>query len=222
MSKFYYRPEIDGLRAIAVLSVMLFHLNSNWLPGGFLGVDIFFVISGYLITSIISQEIQNNTFSYKNFYNRRIKRIYPVFILMLAIVSIIASLFFVHHEYEELRKTIKSATLFLSNLYLSHRQGYFDLAANENPILHIWSLAVEEQYYLFFPLLLVIAYKKFKTNTIFKPLILILIFLFILTSFIPQSTYSIIGLHNLYYVSFMRFPELLIGSYLALNKQTNK
>lgn len=78
MSKLYYRPEIDGLRAVAVLSVILFHLNPTWLPGGFLGVDIFFVISGYLITSIISQEIQNNTFSYKDFYNRRIKRIYPV------------------------------------------------------------------------------------------------------------------------------------------------
>lgn len=150
MSKLNYRPEIDGLRAIAVLSVILFHLNPTWLPGGFLGVDIFFVISGYLITSIITQEIQNNSFSYKDFYNRRIKRIYPVFILMLAIVSVIASLFFVHHEYEELRKTIKSAALLLSNFYLAHRQGYFDLSANENPILHIWSLASNITYSFLF------------------------------------------------------------------------
>lgn len=79
-----YRPEIDGLRALAIISVLIFHLNSNWLPGGFLGVDIFFVISGFLITKIITNEILDNRFSYKNFYNRRIKRIYPIFILVMA------------------------------------------------------------------------------------------------------------------------------------------
>uniref|UniRef100_Q0I1Z9 Possible acetyltransferase n=1 Tax=Histophilus somni (strain 129Pt) TaxID=205914 RepID=Q0I1Z9_HISS1 len=125
---------------------------------------------------------------------------------------------FVHHEYEQLRKTIKSATLLLSNFYLAHKQGYFDLSANENPILHIWSLAVEEQYYLFFPLLLVVAYKKFKTHQVFKPIVLGLTLLFILTSFIPQSIYIKIGWSNTYYISFIRFPELLIGSYLALSK----
>lgn len=118
-----YRPEIDGLRALAIISVLIFHLNSNWLPGGFLGVDIFFVISGFLITKIITNEILDNRFSYKNFYNRRIKRIYPVFILVMAMVSIFASLIFLRHEAEQLRKTIELATVFFSNFYLAHRQG---------------------------------------------------------------------------------------------------
>lgn len=219
MSTLRYRPEVDGLRAIAVLSVILFHLNPNWLPGGFLGVDIFFVISGYLITSIISQEIQENRFSYKNFYNRRIKRIYPVFILVMAIVSVVASFIFIRFESEQLRKTIELATVFSSNFYLSYRQGYFDLSANENPVLHIWSLAVEEQYYLFFPILLAFCYKKFKTHKIFKPLVIGLFIVFVLSSFVPNSWYSAIGLHNTYYISFIRFPELLIGSYLALSSK---
>lgn len=215
MSSITYRPEIDGLRAIAVLSVMIFHLNPSWLPGGFLGVDIFFVISGYLITSIISKEMQTGQFSFAKFYNRRIKRIYPAFILVMVIVSICSSFIFVRTESEQLRKTIELAFVFLSNFYLSYRQGYFDLSANENPIVHIWSLAVEEQYYLFFPVLLAFAYKKYQSTRAFKNIILGLFVFFILTSFIPNNVYGAVGLNNTYYISFIRFPELLIGSFLA-------
>ncbi len=141
-NKLSYRPEVDGLRALAVLSVFVYHLNENWLAGGFLGVDIFFVISGFLITRIITTEMVEGKFEFKTFYNRRIKRIYPVFILTLFIASIFSSLVFIRSEGELLRKTIELAVGFVSNFYLSNRQGYFDLAANENPILHIWSLAV--------------------------------------------------------------------------------
>lgn len=149
-----YRPEIDGLRALAVISVIIYHLFPHYLPGGFLGVDIFFVISGYLITKIITVEMSQGNFSFQRFYQRRIKRIFPVFILVMALASLFGSLFFIRSEGELQRKGIELGILSFANFFLANRQGYWDLAANENPILHIWSLSVEEQYYLIFPLLL--------------------------------------------------------------------
>ncbi len=211
-----YRPEIDGLRALAVLSVFIFHLNSSWLPGGFLGVDIFFVISGFLITSIITTQITNGHFSFKEFYKRRIKRIYPIFIVTLFLASLFSTFFFMDDESELLRKTIELATVFFSNFYLAHRQGYWDLSSSENPILHIWSLAVEEQYYLFFPIVLYFVYKKFKNKSSLLNISLILFIFFICSTFIPEQSYQKVRLFNTYYVSNLRFPELLLGSLLAL------
>lgn len=182
MSSIKYRPEIDGLRAIAVISVIIYHLNENWLSGGFLGVDIFFVISGFLITGIIITEIQQNSFSLKQFYTRRIKRIYPAFITVMALVSFIASAIFIYNDFNKLRKTIELAIAFLSNFYLGLTQGYFDLSANENPVLHIWSLAVEEQYYLIFPLILILAYKKFREVKVLFIITLILFFILLVGS----------------------------------------
>ncbi|WGE10406.1 acyltransferase family protein [Glaesserella parasuis] len=215
-NKLSYRPEVDGLRALAVLSVFIYHLNENWLTGGFLGVDIFFVISGFLITRIITTEMVEGKFEFKTFYNRRIKRIYPIFILTLFIASIFSSLVFIRSEGELLRKTIELAVGFVSNFYLSHRQGYFDLAANENPILHIWSLAVEEQYYILFPIILYFLYKKTQKSNIFMKVVIGLFVFFVLSSFLPKAVYESIGLYNSYYLSNLRFPELLIGSFLAL------
>ena len=180
MSSIKYRPEIDGLRAIAVISVIIYHLNENWLSGGFLGVDIFFVISGFLITGIIITEIQQTSFSFKQFYTRRIKRIYPAFITVMALVSFVASAIFIYNDFNQLRKTIELATAFLSNFYLGLPQGYFDLSANENPVLHIWSLAVEEQYYLIFPLILILAYKKFREIKVLFIITLILFLFYLL------------------------------------------
>lgn len=217
MSSIKYRPEIDGLRAIAVISVIIYHLNENWLSGGFLGVDIFFVISGFLITGIIITEIQQNSFSFKQFYTRRIKRIYPAFITVMALVSFIASAIFIYNDFNQLRKTIELATAFLSNFYLGLTQGYFDLSANENPVLHIWSLAVEEQYYLIFPLILILAYKKFREIKVLFIITLILFFILLTTSFIPANFYKeVLHKPNIYYLSNLRFPELLIGSLLAI------
>ena len=217
MSSIKYRPEIDGLRAIAVISVIIYHLNENWLPGGFLGVDIFFVISGFLITGIIITEIQQNSFSFKQFYTRRIKRIYPAFITVMALVSFIASAIFIYNDFNKLRKTIELAIAFLSNFYLGLTQGYFDLSANENPALHIWSLAVEEQYYLIFPLILILAYKKFREIKVLFIITLILFFILLATSFIPANFYKeVLHQPNIYYLSNLRFPELLIGSLLAI------
>ena len=217
MSSIKYRPEIDGLRAIAVISVIIYHLNENWLSGGFLGVDIFFVISGFLITGIIITEIQQNSFSFKQFYTRRIKRIYPAFITVMALVSLIASVIFIYNDFNQLRKTIELATAFLSNFYLGLTQGYFDLSANENPVLHIWSLAVEEQYYLIFPLILILAYKKFREIKVLFIITLILFFILLATSFIPANFYKeVLHQPNIYYLSNLRFPELLVGSLLAI------
>lgn len=223
MSSIKYRPEIDGLRAIAVISVIIYHLNENWLPGGFLGVDIFFVISGFLITGIIITEIQQNSFSFKQFYTRRIKRIYPAFITVMALVSFIASAIFIYNDFNKLRKTIELAIAFLSNFYLGLTQGYFDLSANENPALHIWSLAVEEQYYLIFPLILILAYKKFREVKELFIITLILFFILLSTSFIPTSFYKeVLHQPNIYYLSNLRFPELLVGSLLAIYHCSNK
>ncbi len=223
MSSIKYRPEIDGLRAIAVISVIIYHLNENWLPGGFLGVDIFFVISGFLITGIIITEIQQNSFSFKQFYTRRIKRIYPAFITVMALVSFIASAIFIYNDFNKLRKTIELAIAFLSNFYLGLTQGYFDLSANENPALHIWSLAVEEQYYLIFPLILTLAYKKFREIKVLFIITLILFFILLSTSFIPASFYKeVLHQPNIYYLSNLRFPELLVGSLLAIYHCSNK
>ncbi|HHF4151921.1 TPA: acyltransferase family protein [Haemophilus influenzae] len=217
MSSIKYRPEIDGLRAIAVISVIIYHLNENWLSGGFLGVDIFFVISGFLITGIIITEIQQNSFSLKQFYTRRIKRIYPAFITVMALVSFIASAIFIYNDFNKLRKTIELAITFLSNFYLGLTQGYFDLSANENPVLHIWSLAVEEQYYLIFPLILILAYKKFREIKALFIITLILFFILLATSFIPANFYKeVLHQPNIYYLSNLRFPELLVGSLLAI------
>lgn len=217
MSSIKYRPEIDGLRAIAVISVIIYHLNENWLSGGFLGVDIFFVISGFLITGIIITEIQQNSFSFKQFYTRRIKRIYPAFITVMALVSLIASVIFIYNDFNKLRKTIELAIAFLSNFYLGLTQGYFDLSANENPVLHIWSLAVEEQYYLIFPLILILAYKKFREVKVLFIITLILFFILLATSFVSANFYKeVLHQPNIYYLSNLRFPELLVGSLLAI------
>lgn len=217
MSSIKYRPEIDGLRAIAVISVIIYHLNENWLSGGFLGVDIFFVISGFLITGIIITEIQQNSFSLKQFYTRRIKRIYPAFITVMALVSFIASAIFIYNDFNKLRKTIELAIAFLSNFYLGLTQGYFDLSANENPALHIWSLAVEEQYYLIFPLILILAYKKFREVKVLFIITLILFFILLATSFVSANFYKeVLHQPNIYYLSNLRFPELLVGSLLAI------
>ena len=216
-----YRPEIDGLRAVAVLSVIIFHLKNRWLPGGFLGVDIFFVISGFLITNIILSEIQNGSFSFRDFYTRRIKRIYPAFIAAVSLASVIASQIFLYEDFNQMRKTIELSTVFLSNIYLGFRLGYFDLSANENPVLHIWSLAVEEQYYLLYPLLLIFCYKKTKSLRVLRNISIILFLILTATSFLPSGFYTdILNQPNTYYLSTLRFPELLVGSLLAVYGQT--
>lgn len=154
-----YRMDIDGLRAIAVLSVTIFHLNPHWLSGGFLGVDIFFVISGFLITSLLYRDISNDTFSFKTFYMRRIKRILPAFFVVIFVGLALAYTTFMHDGAKEAGHEAFGSVIFLANFVFSLGGGYFDVASEEKLFLHIWSLSIEEQFYFIVPTFLIILIK---------------------------------------------------------------
>jgi peptidoglycan/LPS O-acetylase OafA/YrhL len=147
-----YRKDIDGLRGIAVLFVLGFHCSRGFLGGGFLGVDVFFVISGYLISSIIFNDVLNDRFSIARFYERRIKRIFPSLIAVLSGTLILGWFVLWASEYRNLGKHVMGGATFVSNLLLWGETGYFDARAEFKPLLHLWSLGVEEQFYIFFPL----------------------------------------------------------------------
>jgi peptidoglycan/LPS O-acetylase OafA/YrhL len=146
-----YRPEVDGMRAIAVLSVILFHGKIGPVTGGFLGVDVFFVISGFLITSLIVKDLESGTFSFSKFYERRARRILPALLFVLACSFVAAWLLLLPKEFSAFCVSLVSTLLFNSNHYFWYVSGYFDTASEFKPLLHTWSLAVEEQYYILFP-----------------------------------------------------------------------
>lgn len=154
-----YRRDIDGLRAIAVLSVVTYHAFPNWMGGGFIGVDVFFVISGFLISTIIFENLDQGTFSFFEFYARRIRRIFPALILVLVACFAFGWFALLADEYKQLGKHIAGGASFISNFVLWNESGYFDNAADTKPLLHLWSLGVEEQFYIAWPLLLWLAYK---------------------------------------------------------------
>jgi peptidoglycan/LPS O-acetylase OafA/YrhL len=150
-----YRPDIDGLRALAVLSVLLYHVSPGRVPGGFLGVDVFFVISGYLISLIIFREQSAGMFSFSEFFIRRVRRLFPALIVILLSVMVFGAFALFPDEYQRLAKHVGAAILFLLNLRLMGEAGYFDVASDSKPLLHLWSLSVEEQFYLVWPALVV-------------------------------------------------------------------
>jgi peptidoglycan/LPS O-acetylase OafA/YrhL len=154
-----YRPEIDGLRAVAVLPVILFHAGFDVFSGGYVGVDIFFVISGYLITSIIVSEINAGNFSIINFYERRARRILPALFFVLLCSLPFAWLWLVPQDLKSLSQSLVAVCLFSSNILFWKTSGYFESAAELKPLLHTWSLAVEEQFYVFFPLVLMVLWR---------------------------------------------------------------
>ena len=149
-----YRREIDGLRAVAVLPVILFHAGLTFWSGGFVGVDVFFVISGYLITTILIDERERGTYSLLGFYERRARRILPALFLVLIACIPFAWMWVPPYPFEDFARSLAFAALFISNVHFLEHGGYFDLNADLRPLLHTWSLAVEEQYYLLFPLVL--------------------------------------------------------------------
>ncbi|HEV8108764.1 MAG TPA: acyltransferase family protein [Burkholderiales bacterium] len=149
-----YRPDVDGLRAIAVLAVVAFHAFPGAAPGGFAGVDVFFVISGFLISSIIFDDLKGGRFSFAGFYWRRVRRIFPALVLVLAACLALGWLLMLPDEYAVLGKHVAAGAGFASNIVLWREAGYFDTTADLKPLLHLWSLGVEEQYYLVWPLLL--------------------------------------------------------------------
>ena len=149
-----YRPDVDGLRAVAIVPVVLFHYGAPGFSGGFTGVDVFFVISGFLITSLILAELREGSFSIANFYERRIRRIFPALFLVIAACAVAGYVLLFPLAYDNFGETAMTTSLFVSNFKFWLETGYFDLAASAKPLLHTWSLAVEEQFYLFWPVLL--------------------------------------------------------------------
>lgn len=162
VSELRYRPDIDGLRAVAVLAVVLFHAGISSISGGFVGVDVFFVISGFLITTIIVKEIRRGDFSLTVFYERRIRRILPAFFVVMLFSAVVAYSLLLPQDFENFGKSLVAASLSVSNLLFWRESGYFDSTAELKPLLHTWSLGVEEQFYLFFPLLLMFIARFFK------------------------------------------------------------
>ena len=161
-----YRAEIDGLRALAVVPVILYHAGFSLFSGGFVGVDVFFVISGYLITTILLDDLENKTFSIKKFYEKRIRRILPALFLVMLVSVVFAYCFMIPVAMKDFSKSLIAVCLFISNIFFWKTTGYFETTAEEKPLLHTWSLAVEEQYYMFFPILLFLLW-RFGKNRVF-------------------------------------------------------
>lgn len=207
LSHLKYRPDIDGLRAVAVLLVLGFHIFPEWIPGGFIGVDLFFVISGYLISTIIIQNLNSNSFSFSQFYLRRIRRIFPALALVLSCSSIFSLFALYPAELISFKKYLLGGVLFLSNFVSWAESGYFDAAAYNKPLLHLWSLGIEEQFYIGWPLLLVLLFRK--TN------FTLLIFMLLIASFLLNICTVYGDGVFAFYSPLCRAWELLSGGLLA-------
>jgi peptidoglycan/LPS O-acetylase OafA/YrhL len=169
-----YNKEIDGLRAIAVISIILFHLNLNTFGGGFVGVDVFFVISGYLITLLIRDEVlRTGEFKYSQFYIRRARRLFPSLFFTLFLSFILAVLCFSQQDLFRFSNALATSAVGISNFFFWSESGYFDISADSKPLLHIWSLSVEEQFYLLWPLLIVFCLNKISQNK--QPLVILIL-----------------------------------------------
>lgn len=216
----FYRPDIDGLRAIAVLGVIIYHFDiifysKKIFPGGFVGVDIFFVISGFLITKIISDKIMTNSFSILEFYVKRIKRIVPLlfFMIMISIVFFYPILY--NDSFEEYFKSLISTVLFSSNLFFYLQDSYWGEPSLFKPFLHTWSLGVEEQFYIFYPLLLIYLYK----NRFDKIKVLLSI---AIISFLAILSFEFIDKEAIFYLIFFRIWEFIIGGIIIFVHNHNQ
>ena len=210
-----YRPDIDGLRAFSVFFVIGYHAFPEIFKAGFIGVDIFFVISGYLISSILIRNLKNNSFSFLDFYIRRIRRIFPALILVLVVCFAFGWFSLFPIEFKQLGKHIAGSAGFISNFILWNESGYFDNAANTKPMLHIWSLGIEEQFYFIWPLILWLIF-KIRINYL-----LFIIFL-IIVSFSFNVYEAKIDKVATFYSPLTRFWELLVGGLLAIIKDDYK
>ena len=204
-----YRAEIDGLRALAVLPVILFHAGFEWFSGGFVGVDVFFVISGYLITTIIISEMGEGKFSIVNFYERRARRILPALFFVMAACLPFAWLWLTPNDLKDFGQSLIAVSTFSSNILFWLESGYFDTAAELKPLLHTWSLAVEEQYYILFPIFLMLTWRLG-----IKWILILLFLIFLISLGVAQW-----GAYNSPTAAFYLLPtrvwELLIGAFLA-------
>jgi len=200
-----YNPSIDGLRGIAISLVLIFHIWPEYFSFGYVGVDIFFVLSGYLITQIIYTKLESNSFSLKEFYRNRIRRIFPSLIIVLSVALTFGYLFMFPSELEQLGKHMKSSAFFYENFRLMGEIGYWDESATLKPLLHFWSLAIEEQFYIFWPLVLILLY-KIRINIVYTLFILFIILFLI----------SIITEIDKFYHTFSRAWELSLGGLIFI------
>ncbi len=204
-----YRADIDGLRAVAVSSVIAAHAFPASLPGGFIGVDIFFVISGYLITAILQREIADSSFSVGAFYGRRIRRLFPALAIVLGACLVAGYTLLLEEEYRQLGWHVAAGSGFFANIALWAEAGYFNRESELKPLLHLWSLGVEEQFYLLWPLLLALALKIRARLGLFVTGLTLLSFGINLASAQSQPTAA-------FFLPFARFWELLLGAALAI------
>lgn len=210
-----YRPDIDGLRAIAILGVIAFHAFPAKFKSGYTGVDIFFVISGFLISSIIFSSLEKDNFSYIEFYLRRIKRIFPALIIVFLATFVFGWLVLFADEFSQLGKHIASGAGFISNLMLWSESGYFDTVSESKPLLHLWSLSVEEQFYIVWPFLISITYRRhFGFLTVTSLVFLASFSLNLIGVFQQQDT-------MIFFSPLTRFWELMAGGILAYYKLHN-
>ena len=209
-----YREDIDWLRAIAVLAVVAFHFEAPAVFGGFVGVDIFFVISGYLITGIIQSEVQGERFSFARFYERRVRRLLPALYAMVALTAIPSFHYLLTSERSEFFRSVAAVATFTSNFFFWFQTGYFDHAAVEKPLLHTWSLAVEEQFYLALPVLLWALLRFARGRRIALPVALGALTLasFALSLWLMGSERSA----NAFFMSPPRAWEFLLGGLVAI------
>lgn len=205
-----HRDDIDGLRAVAVIAVLLFHTRVFHMFGGFVGVDIFFVISGFLITTLLLQDIGNNRFSIISFYERRGRRLLPALLLVLGVASLAANKLLLPYDARDFGRQLLATLFFCSNLLFARQTGYFDAPAEMKPLLHCWSLAVEEQFYILYPLFLFLVTRYFKKRYA-------LAIGTVLTASLALSIHNL-GSHSAanFYVPYTRAWELLIGGLLAV------
>ena len=204
-----YRKEIDGLRALAVLPVILYHAGLGIFNGGFVGVDIFFVISGYLITTILINDLDQQRFSILDFYERRARRILPALFLVLLVSLVAAWWLLPAKDMKSFSNGLVAVSLFASNILFRITTNYFDSTSDLNPLIHTWSLAVEEQYYVFFPLLLMLLWKVHR-----RWILPVLLTLFIASLILAQSR---VAQHPVatFFLLPSRMWELLVGALIA-------
>lgn len=206
-----YRPDIDGLRAIAVGIVVIFHAWPESFTGGFIGVDVFFVISGYFISQILIKENLKGGFSYFNFYNRRVKRIYPALLVVLLFVLYLTIRYSDNEHLKMTTKTMAASTIFGANIeVLTYKQGYWDASVKTNPLLHLWSLGVEEQFYIFWPFVITLILTKFRSSAFG------ILSGYTVLSFIFNLIAGYISAKFDFYFPFCRFWQMAVGGLLAL------
>ena len=205
-----YRSDIDGLRAIAVMSVVIFHTGVSQLSGGFTGVDVFYVISGYLITSLILKDFELGRFSFSQFYARRVKRLLPAAIVVILVSLFIGYFMLAPSDYSALAKSALFASVFGANFWFATHSGYFDQDADFSPLIHMWSLSVEEQYYLLYPLLIYGVFRRFGTSGL-KWMIIAITVISLATSILTSLAYP----NFAYYLLPTRAWQLSVGGLLC-------